>query len=130
LERKIPEKLCADLVMLNANVITVDPKDTIAEAVAVKKDKIIKVGTNEELNAFIGKRTKIMNLKGKTVTPGFIDPHTHFMLFGERLRQVNVRTPPCKNIADIQEKIRERVKVTPKGEWIVAEGIEHTALEE
>ena len=86
---EIPKELYADLVILNANVITVNPKDTITKAVAVKGDRIIKVGTSEEVKNFIGDHTKVMNLKGKTVVPGFVEPHAHFMGVGQRMRKVN-----------------------------------------
>ena len=88
------EIMCADLVMLNSNVITVDKKESLAQAVAVKGDRIIHVGKSEEVRGLVGKSTRVTDLRGKTVLPGFIEPHTHFMSFGIRLKMVNVRTPP------------------------------------
>jgi len=126
----IPESLVADLVLLNGNVITVDKKESLAQAVAVKGDRIIHVGKDREVRGLVGKSTCFIDLTGKTVLPGFIEPHTHFMSFGIRLKMVNVRTPPNQTISDVLERIRERAKITPKGEWIQAQGYEHTAIKE
>lgn len=126
----LPESLFADTVLLNGNVITVDEKNPTAEAIAVKGDKILHVGSNDEVRGCAGSRTRVMDVKGKTVLPGFIEPHTHFMSFGSRLRMVNVRTPPNRTISDVLERIKERARKTAKGEWIQAQGYEHTAIEE
>ncbi len=120
----------ADLVLSNANVITVDAEDSVAEAIAVKGDKIAKVGTTEKVKDFVGKRTKVMDLNGKTVLPGFIEPHNHFQWVGYALQQLNVRTPPCKTIDDVLNVVKDRAKVTPRGHWISGRGIELAALKE
>jgi len=88
------------------------------------------VGSNEEVRSCAGKQTQVIDVHGKTVLPGFIEPHTHFMSFGIRLRMVNVRTPPNNNIGDVLARIHERAATTPKGEWIQAQGYEHTAIAE
>lgn len=67
----------ADVVFSNGAVYTVDKKSSWAEAVAVRGDKIVYVGTDEGAKAFIGKDTKVTDLKGQMVLPGFIDSHTH-----------------------------------------------------
>jgi predicted amidohydrolase YtcJ len=124
------ENMYADLVLLDANVITVDRADSVAQAVAVKGDRIIHVGSTGEVRSLVGQHTRVLVLKNKTLLPGFIEPHTHFMSFGSRLRMVNVRTPPNETIADVLERIKERAEVTPRGEWIQAQGYEHTAIRE
>ena len=67
----------ADLILLNGKIITVDKNFTIAEAVAINKDKIIAVGSNKEIRKLANKQTKIIDLEGKTVIPGLIDAHAH-----------------------------------------------------
>ncbi|MHC4725407.1 MAG: hypothetical protein ACYS9V_14395, partial [Planctomycetota bacterium] len=67
----------ADLVVVNANVITVDHEDPRAEAFAVKNDKFIAVGTNFQIKKLLGEDTIVLDAEGKTVTPGFIDAHLH-----------------------------------------------------
>ena len=126
----LPESLFADTILVNGNVITVEDEQPIAEAVAIKGDKIMYVGSNEEVRSCAGKQTQVIDVHGKTVLPGFIEPHTHFMSFGIRLRMVNVRTPPNNNIGDVLARIHERAATTPKGEWIQAQGYEHTAIAE
>ena len=69
--------LSADLILLHGKIVTVDQNFTIVEAVAIKKDKIIAVGSNKEIRKLADKQTKIVDLKGKTVIPGLIDAHAH-----------------------------------------------------
>jgi predicted amidohydrolase YtcJ len=125
-----PESLFADTILVNGNVITVEHEQPTAEAVAIKGDKIMYVGSNADVRSCAGKNTQVIDVQGKTVLPGFIEPHTHFMSFGIRLRMVNVRTPPNNNIEDVLARIRERASTIPKGEWIQAQGYEHTAIAE
>jgi len=126
----VPDSLLADSIIVNGNVITVAEDQPSAQAVALKGDRILYVGTNEEVRSCAGNRTAVIDVAGKTVLPGFIEPHTHFMSFGVRLRMVNVRTPPNHTIDDVLARIRERAATTPKGEWIQAQGYEHTAVRE
>lgn len=126
----LPESLYADTILVNGNVITVDDALPTAEAVAVKGDRIVHVGSNDEVRQCAGRNTRVIDCSGKTVLPGFIEPHTHFMSFGIRLGMVNVRTPPNDSIEDVLARIRERAAVTPRGQWIAAQGYEHTAVAE
>jgi hypothetical protein len=74
----------ADLVITNGKVITVDKDFSIAEAVAVKDGKIVAVGTSSEVSKFIGKNTRTLDLKGKTMLPGISDSHLHFQEFATK----------------------------------------------
>ena len=111
----LPESLYADTILVNGTVITVDDAHPTAEAVALKGDRIQHVGSNEEVRQCAGRATRVIDAGGKTVLPGFIEPHTHFMSFGIRLAMVNVRTPPNNSIEDVLARIRERAATTPKG---------------
>ena len=73
------DSLTADIVMLNGKVITVNKKFDIREAVAIKGNKILTVGLNEEVEKLIGNTTKVIDLKGRSLLPGFEDSHTHFI---------------------------------------------------
>src|SRR3990172_6322576 len=68
----------ADLVLLNGNVITVDATDRIAHAEAVAGNRIVAVGTDDEIRAHVGPATRQIDLHGMTVTPGLLDAHSHF----------------------------------------------------
>ena len=80
----------ADLVLIGGKVLTMNPSQPCAEAIAVKGDRIVKVGTNEKINQLIRKNTKVIHLKGKTVVPGFIDTHIHVAYFGRLLTWVDL----------------------------------------
>lgn len=113
----------ADMVLINGKIITVDPEDTIGEAVAVKDGLILKVGTNLEIQALVGSSTDVRNLRGKTVTPGLIDAHTHLMYYGQAENDyVNLRPPEVQSIEDVVAKIGERVQSLQAGEWVIGDG--------
>ncbi len=119
--------MSADLVLINGNVLTMNPAQPLAEAVAVKGEKIVKVGTNEEINPLIGKTTKIIKLNGKTVVPGFIDTHIHVTDFGRLLlwkARVSKRVtstvscvfpPPCTKEIDSKKELYEAITITVFG---------------
>src|SRR5262245_47522151 len=68
----------ADMVMTNGTVITVDARDSVAQALAIAGGKIVAVGTDRQIQAFVGPNTTRIDLHGRTVTPGLIDTHCHF----------------------------------------------------
>jgi len=80
----------ADLVIKNATVVTVDPGNTISEAVAVFGGKIVKVGTNRGIAPFVGEKSSVLDLEGKTLIPGFNDSHTHNVATGEFLHSLGL----------------------------------------
>lgn len=109
-----------DAAILNATVITVDDKMSKAEAVGILNGRIAAVGTNEEIKPMIGKNTKVIDAKGKTVVPGFHDSHMHPLLVGHFARGVHLTD--VKDIPEMLERIKEKVKETPKGEMILGFG--------
>ena len=122
--------LSADLVLTGGHVFTVNPKDEVAEAVAVLDGKIVKVGRVDEIAALIGSNTEVIRLNGQTVLPGFIEPHTHFMSYGIWMSCVNAKTPPNKNIPQLLKRLQKKATETPQEEWIVGYGLEEGAFEE
>ena len=118
----------ADLVLTNANVLTMNPSKPHAQAIAIKDHKIVKVGTNQEIKPYIGENTKTINLKEKTVVPGFIDTHAHITGFGKSLKQINLRG--VSSIKEIQKKLKKRIQKTPKGQWILGRGWDQDHLTE
>ena len=75
----LPDALQADLVLMNGKIVTVDAEDSLAEAVAVRDNKILAVGGNEEVMETAGARTRMVDLRGRTVVPGLTDVHLHMM---------------------------------------------------
>jgi predicted amidohydrolase YtcJ len=112
-----PAARSADLILSNAKVITVDHDFTIAQAIAIAGDRILAVGSNDALAAHTAPETRVVDLKGRTVMPGIIDGHAH--MDREGLKSVYPALGPVRSIRDIQNRIAELARVTPRGEWIV-----------
>jgi predicted amidohydrolase YtcJ len=110
----------ADLVLVDGNVLTMNSSQPIAEAVAVKNGRIVKVGTNNEISSWIGKDTKVIDLQGRTVVPGLIDSHIHVADFGKFLTWLDLKD--VNSIKEMQTKIRERAQKIPEGRWIIGSG--------
>jgi len=128
----IPEEQAADLVIYNGKVVTVDKSFSIAQAVAVKGDKIIAVGTDEEIEALVGKNTKVLNLKGKTMLPGINDTHVHSTLFGSEKPPlvIDLTDPNIKTIADIVSAVENKAQTIERGRWIIGVGLNLNTIEE
>ena len=121
----------ADLVLLGGNVITVDATDRIAQAVAIKGDKIVAVGTDEEIRRLIGAGTEQVDLQGATVTPGLLDAHAHFSGGAlDRSFVVDLSYPQVKSVADIVAAIAAEVATRQPGEWITGRGWDEGKLAE
>jgi predicted amidohydrolase YtcJ len=114
----------ADLALCNGQVITVDKNDRIVEAVAIKDSQILEVGMNDDIKRFCCSNTQIIDLDGKVLIPGFIDAHTHAALVGLVASDavVDCHMPPVESVDEILNKIRGRVKNTPKGQLVMAHG--------
>jgi len=122
--------MSADFIFTGGPVITVDKDNTIAQAAAVKGNTIIYVGTPEGAAAFKGENTKVIDLKGRCLIPGFIESHVHTAVMGANALAIDCRPSAMSSIADIQEAVFERAKNTPKGEWIRGWGYNDQYLKE
>lgn len=120
----------ADTVLTNGRIITVDSRDTVAEAIAIKGGRILAVSTTEEIKKLIGAKTRVIDLKGKTVTPGLVDCHHHHTTYGFSRTILDLRYPAVKTIEDIKRLVREEAKRKPPGAWIVGHGWDEASLEE
>ncbi len=108
----------ASLILHNGRIVTLDPANSIAQAIAFKDGRITAVGASRDvLAAERGAATRVIDLHGKTVLPGLADAHVHAL--GAGLSEFRAKLPPLDSIVDIQAYIRQRAKVTPKGEWII-----------
>jgi predicted amidohydrolase YtcJ len=106
-----------DLILSNGKIVTVDERFTIAQAVAIKGDRIIGVGTNQEINQLAGTNTRRIDLRGRTVIPGLIDNHMHLLRAGQTwLREV--RWDSVESRKQAVELLRARVKAARPGEWV------------
>ncbi|MGB5469181.1 MAG: amidohydrolase [Woeseiaceae bacterium] len=110
----------ADLLLVNADVVTVDAALPSAEAVAIKDDLILAVGTSEEMSKYRGEDTEVIDLRGQMVVPGFIEGHGHYTSFGGSLMILDFRN--AKSFAEIVSMVAKAAAETPVGEWIVGRG--------
>lgn len=120
----------ADLVFINGEVITVDEKNRIVEAVAVKENRIAAVGSNEEIRPYITGETKVVDLQGRSLLPGFIDSHIHLTIYGTNLLGVSCIEPHVQSLEDIFVDLRKKAQQTPKGLWVRAWGFNEQKLAE
>lgn len=116
------------MALIDGNILTMNEAQPCAEAVAVKDGRIIKVGTNEEVNRLVGENTQVIHLKGKTVIPGFIDAHIHVSDFGKLLSWMDLTD--VRSIEEMQLTLKKRAENTPKGRWIMGKGWDHTLFAE
>jgi predicted amidohydrolase YtcJ len=113
----------ADLVLLNGKIWTVDPAHPRAEAVASIGSRIVAVGTNAEIKPWIGRATKVVDLDGRLVVPGFNDAHVHFLTGGRHLADVKLRD--ARSQGEFRDRIRDFAAKLPKGRWITGGDWDH-----
>ena len=110
----------ADFIFVNGNIYTVNERERHAEAVAVKGQRIVFVGSNEDAKNFRGNETRIVDLGGKTVVPGLTDSHCHIFEIGER--EMNLNLEGTNTREDFLAKVKTRVTQTSPGKWITGRG--------
>ncbi len=120
--------LFADFALLNGRVLTVDAEDSVVEAVAVRGNRIISVGTVEEVSEAIGEGTEVIDLVGRTVIPGLIDSHMHPGSYGVFWVRGVMCGPHVDSIDELLERIGEKAGVTPEGRWILGYALDDVKL--
>src|SRR5438067_1612157 len=110
----------AEIIFINGNIYTVNEKQLSAQAIAVKSDRIVFVGTNADAERFRGDKTRIVDLAGKAVMPGFTDSHCHIFGIGEREMTLNLEGTNARE--DFVAKVKERVAQTERDKWITGRG--------
>src|SRR5579871_5784206 len=115
-----PALATADLVLRDASIATLDPLQPSAQAVAVQGGKIVALGSNEDIARYVGPRTKVLDLHGAFVTPGFMEGHGHILYTGQSLTQINAGT--AANWDGVVAQVNAAVAKAKPGEWIVGQG--------
>ena len=132
LTRTLPaQNTAADLVLIHGHILTVDAKDSVAQALAVRQGIIVKVGSDAEVLEFAGNAPgiRIVNLHGRTATPGLIDTHAHIADGGvEEL--YGVRLSDATSIAEIVARVKVKIGSAKPGEWVTGSGWDEGKLAE
>jgi predicted amidohydrolase YtcJ len=115
--------VAADLVLVGGKVWTVDPAKPQAEAVAVWRDRILTVGTDADVKALVGPNTRVIDLKGRRVVPGFYDSHVHWLGGGSSLAQVDLKD--AKDEAEFGRRLKEFDAKLPRDRWLVGGNWDH-----
>lgn len=110
----------ADLVLRGGKIVTLDDALPLAEAIATRGDRIVKVGKNADVADLVGEKTRVVELRGRLVTPGFIEGHGHFLSFGDSMLRLDLSE--AKSWDEIVALVGEAAKKMPKGKWIEGRG--------
>ena len=118
----------ADLILHNGRIVTVDSQFRVVEALAVKGDRVLAVGSNKEVLQHRLPATEVIDLAGRMVLPGLIDSHVHAL--GAGLSEYTRSLPRLQSYEDVRTWLVKQAAVTPKGEWIVVPRTFPTRLRE
>jgi hypothetical protein len=110
----------ADLVLLHGNLVTLEANQPKAEALAAQGGRIVAIGSDADIQPYIGKSTQVLDLKGATAVPGFIEGHGHFLELGDSLMQLDLTR--TKDWDEIVAMVAEAVKQAKPGAWIIGRG--------
>ena len=113
----------ADLVLINGVVHTMDAANAVAEAVAVRDGRIFRVGRTADIKALAGRETRVIDLGGAAVYPGFIDSHTHFLSGGFALADIQLRDVRSRD--EFAARVAAKARELDKGEWIQSGDWDH-----
>ena len=119
----------ADTVLHHGQILTVDRADRVVQALAIRGGRIVALGTDRAIAAFIGKRTKVINLAGKTATPGMIDSHAH-ILEGGIDEVANLQLGEASSVADFLARVQARAAQLPAGAWLTGSGWNESRMAE
>lgn len=114
------DNVYADLVMLNGKIVTIDEANPRVDAIAVKGDTILALGTVEEIKTLIGDDTEVIDVKDKFVMPGFIDSHSHFLGIGRSIMELDLKS--ARNWDEIVALVADLASTTKPGDWILGRG--------
>ena len=109
-----------DLIFVNGNIYTVNERQPRAQAIAIKKDRIVFVGSDTDAKKLANDKTHIVDLAGKTVVPGLTDSHCH--IFGIGRREMNLNLEGTNTRQDFLAKVKERVAGAERGKWVTGRG--------
>jgi hypothetical protein len=115
-------QLGADIILYNANIITLDPRLPRAKMMAIKGERVLGVGGDQEWEQYTRPQTKIIDCQGKTLIPGFNDAHCHILSYVQRLLSLDCSPSRVRSIEEIKSLLRKRAEKQPPGTWVLATG--------
>jgi len=120
-------------VFINGNILTMDSSNSVAQALSTRQDRVEAVGSTEQIMALVVDDTEVVDLRGRTMLPGFIDAHGHFPGSGMRVVAADLNSPPIgtrNTMTDVLAALSEQAAKTPPGQWVSGFGYDDTRLEE
>ena len=117
---KKPGHKSADLVLLSGKILTMDAENPEVEALAAKGETILAVGSNQDIQSYVGDDTSVIDLKGMLAVPGLIDGHGHYMSLGDSLMGIDLKN--AQTWDEIVDMVTAEVNKAKPGEWIVGRG--------
>jgi predicted amidohydrolase YtcJ len=124
-----PSRPPADLVLANGKILTIDANDAVAQAIAITAGAIAAVGSAADIRPLIGPQTRVIDLRGRVVTPGLIDSHVHFSEAAS-LYTIDLGDGSVHTMADVLQRVADRVKTAKTGEWVQGRGWDEGKLAE
>ena len=128
--RREHNTVAADLILTNGHILTMNPAQPTAEAVAIRNGIVAAVGSNADALAERRPGTEVVDLAGRTATPAFNDAHCHPMNVGFTAAAINARAEATPRIADLVDKVRARANGQPRDRWIIARGYDDARFAE
>jgi predicted amidohydrolase YtcJ len=116
-----------DVILINGKIITADGKDSIAQALAIHDGKIVAVGSNDEIKRRIAKHPRVIDLHGRTATPGLIDTHCHF---DQAERIYGIELSKITRVSEAVALVRQKTSSSKPGEWVTGSGWDEGKLSE
>ena len=120
--------MAIDLLLTNANVLTMDPGRPAASAIGVTGERIVWVGDVDDAKTHLAGVDKTLDLGGATVLPAFNDAHHHLLLLGHWLTQIDCSFPAVRSISDILDAVGREAESTPEGQWLQGRGYDDNKL--
>ena len=127
-----PPEAPSHQVFVNGVVLTLDDNNGVFEAVSVRGDRIEQLGNSETILGLAGDQTDVIDLRGRTLMPGFVDAHGHFPASGQVIFSADLNSPPIGDIVTIEdalERLRQKAEERPDG-WIMGWGYDDTMIAE
>ena len=121
--------VAADTLLHHGTILTVDAKDRVVQALAIRGGRIVALGSDKAMAAYIGRKTEVIDLAGKTITPGMIDAHAH-ALEGGIDEVANLQLGEASSITDFLARVKTRAAELPAGAWLTGSGWNESRIAE